>query len=346
MTVAAIPMSVIKLMGEAVVKSAFVRSTIHRGVPTPAPKLCPEERYPAGPRISVAANRHGEVEVLPGGVEAVHWFVEASGVSWHLVTAGNPKHECVVLLHGLPESWYAWHRQIAALSEKYYVVAPDTKGYGQTDKRLELDYRHETMAQELADLIDTLGIGEFNLGGHDRGSVLGDHLLAVQSMKGRVLRYVRMQQTAVEPHSPPVPPHQLFATKFGLMVFRSNLVPRMVYTGDYVKHPIAEDVLQRLEYEFKFEGVAEAVSKYFATTSFEVELHDRHKRLFKYMTMPVLFLQGTDDPGQRPCEYERVSDTIPTGRVEFIDAGHFFHLERPEETNAAILRFLQEEVSA
>ena len=163
-------------------------------------------------------------------------------------------------------------------------------------------------------------------------------------MKGRVLRYIRMQQTAVEPHSPPVPPHHLFATKLGRMVFRSNSVPRMVYTGDYVKHAIAEDVLRRIEYEFKFEGIAEAVSKYFATTSFETELHDRHKRLFRYMTMPVLFLQGTDDPGQWPSEYERVSETVPTGRVEFIDAGHFFHLERPEETNAAMLGFLQEEV--
>ncbi|MEM9730804.1 MAG: alpha/beta hydrolase, partial [Myxococcota bacterium] len=99
-------------------------------------------------------------------------------------------------------------------------------------------------------------------------------------------------------------------------------------------------------YEFKFEGTAEAVSKYFATTNFDVELHDRHKRLFKYMTMPVLFLQGMHDPGQQPSEYARVHETVPTGRVEFIDAGHFFHLEQPEQTNEAILKFLREEVAA
>ncbi|MEM7434264.1 MAG: alpha/beta hydrolase [Myxococcota bacterium] len=335
----------VKKMVEAVLGSAFAKSAIHRGIPTPNPILTPEERYPPGSRSPVAANQHGEVEVLPGGVDAIHWFVEASGMNWHFVTAGDPTRECVVLLHGLPESWYAWHRQIAALSKHFYVVAPDTKGYGQTDKRLELDYRHETMAQELADLIDKLGIERFNLAGHDRGAVLADHLLAVQSMKGRVLRYVRMQQTAVEPHSPPVPPHHLFATRFGRMAFRSNSVPRLVFTGDYVKYPIDEDVLRRLEYEFKFEGTAEAVSKYFATTNFEIELHDRHKRLFKYMTMPVLFLQGTDDPGQRPSEYERVSETVPTGRVQFIDAGHFFHLERPEATNAAILEFLRQDAT-
>jgi len=45
---------------------------------------------------------------------------------------------------------------------------------------------------------------------------------------------------------------------------------------------------------------------------------------------------------QRPSEYEHVKDIVPTARVEFIDAGHFLHLERPEETNAAMLRFLQE----
>lgn len=337
-----VPLPLLKKMAEAVLGSLFSKSTAHRGVPTLNPTFTKERRYPPGERPSVAANQHGEIEILHGGVEAIHWFVEASGIRWHVVTAGDPSKECVVLLHGLPESWYAWHRQIAALAEQYYVIAPDTKGYGQTDKGLELDYRHETMAQELADLIDKLGVERFNLAGHDRGTVLADHLLAVQSMKGRVLRYVRMQQSAVEPHSPPVPPHHIFATRFGLMVFRSKLVPRMVYTGEYVKFPIPEDVLTRLEYEFKFEGVAEAVNKYFATTSFEIELHDRHKRLFKYMTMPVLFLQGEHDPGQWPSEYKNVADTVPTGRVEFIDAGHFFHLERPELTNEAILHFLGE----
>ncbi|HEY1248253.1 MAG TPA: alpha/beta fold hydrolase [Nitrososphaera sp.] len=83
-----------------------------------------------------SANRDGEVEVLHG-VEMTHHFVQAPGesetISWHYVEAreGEP----IVLLHGIPDSWYPWHHQIAALSKTHRAIAVDLKGYGQSEKR-------------------------------------------------------------------------------------------------------------------------------------------------------------------------------------------------------------------
>jgi pimeloyl-ACP methyl ester carboxylesterase len=61
-----------------------------------------------------------------------HHFVETNGIRMHYVEAG--KGPLVVLCHGFPESWYSWRHQIAALAEAgFRVVAPDQRGYGQTD---------------------------------------------------------------------------------------------------------------------------------------------------------------------------------------------------------------------
>ena len=65
--------------------------------------------------------------------------------------------------------------------------------------------------------------------------------------------------------------------------------------------------------------------------------------LFAAMTMPVLFLQGEHDPGQQPHEYETVTGEVADGRLQFVDAGHFLHLERPDLVSAAIGDWLTEQ---
>lgn len=89
-------------------------------------------------------------------------------------------------------------------------------------------------------------------------------------------------------------------------------------------------------------GVAEAVSTYFKTTNFAIELEDRHNELFEHMTMPMLILQGRNDPGQHPEEYENSPSFVSDCRVEFVDASHFCHIENPTAVNAAIRSWLDE----
>jgi pimeloyl-ACP methyl ester carboxylesterase len=70
--------------------------------------------------------------------EPSHHFVETNGIRMHYVEAG--KGPLVVLCHGFPESWYSWRHQIAALAEAgFRVVAPDQRGYGQTDRPEAVD---------------------------------------------------------------------------------------------------------------------------------------------------------------------------------------------------------------
>ncbi|MEO0561979.1 MAG: alpha/beta hydrolase [Chloroflexota bacterium] len=316
---------------------------VRKGVIKQDVPLTTDMHYPSPDAFPLGAeNAHGEIEMIDD-VEATHWYADADGITWHFVTTGNPNNEPFVMVHGFPESWYTFHNQMRGLSDEFYCIAVDTLGNGQSDKRLDLDYRYSAIAESLAKLLDTIGIDRFNLAGHDRGSVISDHLLNVEGMEGRVLRYVRMQQSANEPHGDPKPPHKVFASDWFPTLMKWTGFPRIAYVASaYRVEDITPEVLTRLGYEVKYEGIAEASPRQFDHTNLEKELEDRHNFLFAKMTMPVLFLQGRFDPGQRPEEYENTPDFVTNGRVQFIDGNHFFQLGAPEATTDAMGTFLSE----
>lgn len=123
-------------------------------------------------------------------------------------------------------------------------------------------------------------------------------------------------------------------------------LPRLAYaaSGYRVKN-ISAEVLRRLDHEVKYKGVAEASPRQFDRTSMEQELEDRHNFLFGKMTMPVLFLQGKNDPGQHPEEYENTPSFVTNGRVQLIDGNHFFQLGAPQAATQAMREFLSEPLS-
>ncbi|WP_461331444.1 alpha/beta fold hydrolase [Bradyrhizobium elkanii] len=86
--------------------------------------------------------------------------------------AGPP----VILLHGFPETSFAWRFQIPALAPYYRVIAPDLRGYGETDKPSE-GYDKRTMANDIVELLKTLGVGRVALVGHDRGARVATRLV-------------------------------------------------------------------------------------------------------------------------------------------------------------------------
>lgn len=303
--------------------------------------------YPACTPYPGSPNRPGDVEKV-AGTDVMHHFVEVLRARMHFVTAGDPGAPVVLMLHGLPETWFAWHAQIAELARDHYVVAPDLKGYGQSEKRLDGEYSFPHQAFEMALLLDEIGVDRFLLVGHDRGSVLGDYLCAVPGFGRRILRYARLQQSGPKPHAEPRPPHALFASAAGTELFLSEAFPGLAYTQDpppgvprLVHNPIPEPVLERLHREWHLPGVAQAVPLTFRATNFDVEMEERRRFLFRRMTMPVRLIQGELDPGQPPSDYEGLEALGANFSIRWIEgAGHFSHLERPDAVSAAIREFL------
>jgi haloacetate dehalogenase len=93
--------------------------------------------------------------------------VRANGIRQHYLAAGDGPP--VVLLHGFPETSYSWRYQIPELTKKYHVIAPDLRGYGETDKPSS-GYDKRTMAMDVRDLMRALNLPKIALVGHDRGA--------------------------------------------------------------------------------------------------------------------------------------------------------------------------------
>ncbi|GIV34446.1 MAG: epoxide hydrolase [Chitinophagales bacterium] len=100
-----------------------------------------------------------------------HHYAQVNGIRLHYVAAGNGP--LVILLHGFPEFWYAWHKQLPALARHFRVIAPDLRGYGDSDKPKAIsNYSAKVIARDIVELIHALGETKAHIVGHDWGGAI------------------------------------------------------------------------------------------------------------------------------------------------------------------------------
>lgn len=95
-----------------------------------------------------------------------HLTIEANGASFHVARAGGGA--ALILLHGWPEFWLAWEPLMQRLADRYTLVAPDLRGFGDSDKPTGPFGPGDHAADMLA-LLDALGIHRVGVVGHDVG---------------------------------------------------------------------------------------------------------------------------------------------------------------------------------
>ena len=107
---------------------------------------------------------------MTGDPAVRHGFADVNGIRLHYAEAGGGD-KLVILLHGFPEFWYSWRKQLDALSESFHVVAPDLRGYNLSDKpaRVE-DYRIDKLVADVIGLMDHFGAEQAAVVGHDWGA--------------------------------------------------------------------------------------------------------------------------------------------------------------------------------
>lgn len=109
--------------------------------------------------------------------------VRANGIKLRIAEMG--KGPLVLLVHGWPESWYAWRHQLPALAAAgYRVVAPDMRGYGGSDKPQAIeDYDIQHVTGDLAGLVTALGEETAILVGHDWGAIVCWHAVQLHPQR-------------------------------------------------------------------------------------------------------------------------------------------------------------------
>ena len=94
-----------------------------------------------------------------------------NGLTMNVARAGNGP--LIVMLHGFPESWYPWRHQIRALAPHFECVAPDMRGYGETDAPVGVaNYSLDKLVGDVADLIEACGRQRAIVMAHDWGGAI------------------------------------------------------------------------------------------------------------------------------------------------------------------------------
>jgi pimeloyl-ACP methyl ester carboxylesterase len=104
-----------------------------------------------------------------------HRVMETNGVRMHVAEQGSGPP--VILCHGFPECWYSWRHQLSALADAgFHAVAPDMRGYGQSDRPHEIDqYTLFHLVGDMVGLLDALGAESAVIAGHDWGAPVAWH---------------------------------------------------------------------------------------------------------------------------------------------------------------------------
>ncbi|PTQ07490.1 alpha/beta hydrolase [Sphingomonas oleivorans] len=275
--------------------------------------------------------------------------VHANGIRQHYIDAGSGAP--VILLHGFPETNYAWRHQIPVLGELYRVIAPDLRGYGETDKPAS-GYDKRNMARDLAALLDGLGIDRIALVGHDRGARVATRF--AKDYPDRVDRLVVMDNV----------PTRIVAREINAQIakaywfFLFHLVPDLPETliagkeeqwlrhffSDWTYDPgsISGEAFDTYVRAYRAPGaVRGAMADYRANA--EDVAQDKEDADIK-IGCPVLSLWGADFGAvgklfDMPSVWAEMASDL---RAEAIpNCGHLPHEERPEAVNALLLEFLQ-----
>jgi haloacetate dehalogenase len=283
--------------------------------------------------------------------------IKTSGTTINLVHGGDGPP--VLLLHGYPQTHVMWHKVAPQLADRFTVVAPDLRGYGDSGKPPsdgDLDvYCKRTTAKDLVEVMAELGFESYHLVGHDRGARVG-HRMALDHPK-RVKSFTSLDVVPSQAAFESMDADLSFAWFHWHLMRQPAPIPETLI-GNSAKTYL--DFL--LESWTAVDGAItdEAYSEYLrcfsnpdtirATCmdyrSIELDLqHDEADRGRK-LTCPVLVLWA-GNMAKRPgwqtgaglnmldTWRERASDV----RGRPIDCGHFLPEEAPEEVVKALLGF-------
>ena len=124
---------------------------------------------------------------IPG---ITHHTAQVDGAELHYVSAGT-EGSPVLLVHGFPETWWAFHRLIPLLAERHRVFAVDLRGFGDSSVA-GADHDSTTAAADLHALVGRLGVGPVHLTGQDISGATVFRLAATHPEDVRSLTAVEM----------------------------------------------------------------------------------------------------------------------------------------------------------
>ena len=272
-------------------------------------------------------------------------YVDTGDLRQHVVTGGEGPP--LLLVHGWPQTWYAWRLVMPGLARDFQVVVPDQRGCGLSGKPQD-GYDTGTLAGDLAALMDMLGHQRFAVAGHDTGMWIGYALAA--DHPGRVDR-LAVAEAAMPGVSPSPPLFGSAQANDRLWHFAFNRLADVneqlvtgredIYFGfQFAKaaHKLPDDVVR-----YYVDALAvdpDALRGSFAAyRALDATIAQNQQRKTRRLTLPVLAIGGTEGIGEGAANTMRLAaDGVQS--VVIPGSGHYCLEEVPGEIVAALAGFL------
>jgi pimeloyl-ACP methyl ester carboxylesterase len=276
-------------------------------------------------------------------------FVTVDGVRLHYVEAGAGP--LVVLLHGFPEFWWTWRHQIPALAQAgFRVVAPDMRGYAQSDKPPHWrDYRMELLAADVAGLITALGEERASVVGHDWGAAVAWGVATLHPERVERLAILNVPHPDTMLRTLRRSPRQLLHSWYmfffqipwlpeRLMRWGGRRTLEQTYRDARPGAFTAEDLARYEEALLGPGGLKGPIDYYRAALR---QSPRRARRLFRPIPAPVLVIWGEQDRFLAKEMADPDPRWVPDVRVVRLpDASHWVQHDEPERVNALLTDFL------
>jgi pimeloyl-ACP methyl ester carboxylesterase len=294
----------------------------------------------APPDEAVAARAHDATRSGPWR----HNYATVNGVRLHYAELGSGP--LVILLHGFPQCWYQWRYVIPRLAEHFHVVAPDMRGYNESDKPPGIaSYTIKALTQDVASLIEALGEERAHIVGHDWGGGVAWGLSMMHAP--RVDRLVVLNSPHPAAFERELKKGRQMLRSWYILFFQLPLLPevsmrlnlrRSLPNSAQVPGAFPEEALDVYENALAQPGAATAMINYYRAVFRNAPAA---RTLVQPVTRPTLLLWGMKDFALVSELTEGLEEWVPDLRIERVEeSGHWLAEEKPGVVVDALLDFL------
>lgn len=272
-----------------------------------------------------------------------HHTATVNGVRLHYVIGG--KGEPCVLLHGWPTTWYEWRRIMPALAERYTVIAPDSRGLGDSS-RPSTGYDKRTLASDIYGLVQQLGFKQIDLVGHDLGGQIAyayaneypENVRRLAILDVPIPGLASWEEARQNWH---FPFHAVPDIPEALVAGKERMYITHFYTA-FAYNPVAftEDDINEYVRTYSAPGAMRAGFEYYR--AFPEDVRQNREYAKRKLTMPVLVIGGEKGTGGLLLKQVRPVAANVRGSV-IKHCGHWLATECPDELVQQLLAFFSEQ---
>jgi len=273
-------------------------------------------------------------------------YIDAGGLRQHVVTGGQGPP--LLLVHGWPQTWYAWRLVMPALARDFQLVVPDQRGTGLSGKPAD-GYDTGALASDLVALMDALGHQRFAVFGHDVGMWIGYALAADQPHRIACLAVAETPLPGVTPSPPLFANAHLNNALWHFAFNRLAEVNDQLVTGRedvYFGWQFASKAAMKLpdyavrHYVGTLAASPEALHASFGIyRALDATIAQNQQRKEQRLTLPILAIGGQYSLGDQVAGTMKLAaDDVQT--LVIPGCAHWVAEETPEDTIAALTTFL------